>query len=455
MEKKKNTVDMLNGSLADKIILFALPLAASSILQQLFNSADLAVVGRFASSEAMAAVGSNAPVINLIVSLFTGLSVGANVLIATLIGKNQKEKINEAVHTIFSVSVLSGIVLIFLGIIGSREILKLMDAPDSVMNAAILYLRIYFTGMPFVMIYNFGSAILRARGDSARPLLCLVVSGIVNVILNLFFVIVCHMSVDGVAYATVISNLIGACFIIRFLMSEEETFRLSFRKLHIHKEFLIEIVKIGLPAGIQGMVFSLSNVVIQSAINSFGADAIAGASAGQNFEFMAYFIVNAFAQAAVTFTSQNFGAGKFDRCKKVYRITMTCSTIMTAILSAVFWIGRYQFLSLFTTSSAVVSYALIRMFWVANLEIGTGLYEIAGGCLRGMGKSMLPAVLTLIGSCLFRLVYITTIFKAIRSFDTLFMVYPISWVITGTAVIIAYFHIRKQLFAENTEAQNA
>ena len=316
MEKKKNTVDMLNGSLADKIILFALPLAASSILQQLFNSADLAVVGRFASSEAMAAVGSNAPVINLIVSLFTGLSVGANVLIATLIGKNQKEKINEAVHTIFSVSVLSGIVLIFLGIIGSREILKLMDAPDSVMNAAILYLRIYFTGMPFVMIYNFGSAILRARGDSARPLLCLVVSGIVNVILNLFFVIVCHMSVDGVAYATVISNLIGACFIIRFLMSEEETFRLSFRKLHIHKEFLIEIVKIGLPAGIQGMVFSLSNVVIQSAINSFGADAIAGASAGQNFEFMAYFIVNAFAQAAVTFTSQNFGAVKFDRCKK-------------------------------------------------------------------------------------------------------------------------------------------
>lgn len=449
MEKKKKTVDMLNGSLADKIILFALPLAASSILQQLFNSADLAVVGRFASSEAMAAVGSNAPVINLIVSLFTGLSVGANVLIATLIGKGQKEKINEAVHTIISVSLISGIALIFLGIIASKEILLLMGAPENVMNAAILYLRIYFVGMPFVMVYNFGSAILRAKGDSARPLLCLTASGIINVILNLFFVVGCHMSVDGVAYATDISNMVGAGFIFWFLMHEEETFRFSFKKLSVRKEFLSEIVKIGLPAGIQGMVFSLSNVVIQSAINSFGSDAIAGASAGQNFEFMAYFIVNGFAQAAVTFTSQNYGAGKYDRCKKVYVISMTCSTLMTAALSAVFWIGRFQFLSLFTTSSAVVSYALVRMFWVSNLEIGTGLYEISGGCLRGMGKSMLPAVLTLIGSCLFRLVYIATVFKVYHSFTTLFMVYPISWIITGTAVIYAYFHIRKQLFTEH------
>ena len=446
MEKKKKTVDMLNGSLVDKIILFALPLAASSILQQLFNSADLAVVGRFASAEAMAAVGSNAPVINLIVSLFTGLSVGANVLIASLIGKGEKEKINEAVHTIISLSVLSGIALIFIGIICSREILLLMDAPENVLTAAILYLRIYFVGMPFVMIYNFGSAILRAKGDSARPLLCLTVSGIVNVILNLIFVIGCHMSVDGVAYATVLSNVIGAGFIIYFLMHEEETFRFSFKKLSFHKEYLNEIAKIGLPAGIQGMVFSLSNVVIQSAINSFGSDAIAGASAGQNFEFMAYFIVNGFAQAAVTFTSQNYAAGKFDRCKKVYAISMTCSTVMTAVLSAVFWVGRYQFLSLFTTSSSVVSYALVRMFWVSNLEIGTGLYEISGGCLRGMGKSMLPAVLTLIGSCLFRLVYISTFFKVFHTFDALFMVYPISWIITGTAVIFAYFRIRKGLF---------
>lgn len=446
MKKKKKTVDMLNGSLVDKIILFALPLAASSILQQLFNSADLAVVGRFASAEAMAAVGSNAPVINLIVSLFTGLSIGANVLIASLIGKGEKEKINEAVHTIISLSALSGIALIFIGIICSKEILLLMDAPKNVLTAAILYLRIYFVGMPFVMIYNFGSAILRAKGDSARPLLCLTVSGIVNVILNLIFVIGCHMSVDGVAYATVLSNVIGAGFIIYFLMHEEETFRFSFKKLSFHKEYLNEIAKIGLPAGIQGMVFSLSNVVIQSAINSFGSDAIAGASAGQNFEFMAYFIVNGFAQAAVTFTSQNYAAGKFDRCKKVYAISMTCSTVMTAVLSAVFWIGRYQFLSLFTTSSSVVSYALVRMFWVSNFEIGTGLYEISGGCLRGMGKSMLPAVLTLIGSCLFRLVYISTVFKVFHTFDVLFMVYPISWIITGTAVIFAYLRIRKGLF---------
>lgn len=448
MKTKQNSVDMLNGSLAGKIFLFALPLALTQILQQLFNSADLAVVGRFASAEAMAAVGSNASVINLIVSLFTGLSVGANVLIATLIGKGEQNKINEAVHTIITVSLLCGIVLIFFGIWSAPGLLKMMDAPKNVMDLALIYLRIYFLGMPFLMVYDFGSAILRSKGDSARPLYCLIVSGIVNIILNLFFVIVCKIGVVGVSIATVIANAICAVMVIRFLAKEKGAFHFSFHNISIHTEYLKSIIKIGLPAGVQGMVFSISNVVIQSGINSFGADAIAGASAAQNFEFMAYYVVNAFAQAAVTFTSQNFGARKFDRCKKVYKISFWFSALITLLFSTIFWMGKDFFLSFFSTDPKVIQYAVTRMMWVSNLVLLSGTYEISGGCLRGMGKSMLPAVLTLIGSCLFRLVYICFIFAKCHTFDVLFAVYPVTWIITGIAVTFSYYHIRKQLFQE-------
>lgn len=447
-EKKKNQVDMLNGPLAGKIFLFALPLALSSILQQLFNSADVAVVGRFSSSQAMAAVGANSAVINLIVSLFTGLATGANVVIATLIGRGEKQKINEAVHTIMTVSFISGIVLLFVGLIIARPILELMQTPDDVLDLAILYLRIYSLALPFIMIYNFGSAILRSKGDSRRPLYCLLASGIINVFLNLFFVIVVGMSVDGVATATVISNIVSAGMIMYFLMHEEETFRFSFRKMHIHEEYLTFMLKIGVPAGLQGMVFSLSNVIIQSGINSFGSDAVAGSTAGQNFEYMTYFIVSAFAQAAVTFTSQNYGAEKYDRCKKVFRISMLTGELLTFALSMVFWFGRGFFLSFFTTDPKVIHYAVIRMFFISNLELGTGTYEIPGGCLRGMGKSMTPTVLTVLGSCIFRLIYVATIFRWSHTFDTLMYVYPISWAITGTAVLFAYFRIRKSMFIE-------
>lgn len=446
---KSGQVDMLNGSLADKIFFFALPLAASSILQQLFNSADLAVVGRFSSSEAMAAVGSNSSVINLIVSLFTGLAVGANVVIATLIGQNKKEEINDAVHTIFLTALLSGIILLFIGIAIASPLLTLMGAPENVMNLAIEYLQIYFLAMPFMMVYNFGSAILRSKGDSRRPLICLAISGVLNVILNLVFVIGFGMSVAGVAIPTVISNALSAVMITWILLHEEEDFRLSFKKLKFHSKYFQQMIKVGLPAGIQGMVFSLSNVVIQSAINSFGSDAIAGATAASNFEFMCYFIVNAFSQAAVTFTSQNFGAGKFDRCKKVYRLSMLMGELFTLCLSLIFWFGRDFFIQFFTTDPDVIRYAYVRLFLVGTLEIGTGSYEISGGCLRGMGKSMIPAVLTVFGSCVFRLIYIYTIFQHFHTFEVLFAVYPISWVITGSAVIYAYLTIRKSLFAQD------
>jgi putative MATE family efflux protein len=445
IKTRSHKVDMLNGPLAWKIFMFALPLALSSILQQLFNSADLAVVGRFASSQAMAAVGANGSPINLIVSLFTGLSLGANVAIGTFIGQNDERKTNEAVESAFTISLICGLILVPVGLAVSRPLLVLMDTPEDVLELAVLYLRIYFLAVPFIMVYNFGSAILRAKGDSNRPLLCLVVSGVVNVILNLFFVIICGMSVDGVAIATVISNIISAGMVTYFLIKESGALHLSLRCLKIKKEYLVKMARIGLPAGLQGMVFSLSNVVIQSAINSFGSDAIAGTTAGQNFEFMDYFIVNAFAQAAVTFTSQNYGAGKYDRCKRVFLITMVMGESLTLALSMFFWLGRGLFIQMFTTDATVISYAMIRMLYVSNLEIGTGTYEISGGCLRGMGVSMPPTILTIFGSCVFRLIYVATIFERFHSYTALVLVYPISWAITGTAVITLYFIMRKKL----------
>lgn len=437
---------MLEGSLADKIFLFALPLALSSILQQLFNSADLAVVGRFSSSAAMAAVGSNSSVINLLVSLLTGLSVGANVSAATLIGQKQKEKLHEAVQTSMALALISGLIMMVVCLVVARPILEMMNAPKDVLNLAILYLRIYALALPFIVVYDFGASLLRAKGDSRRPLYCLLASGILNVFLNLFFVIIVGMSVDGVATATVISNILSAGMVVYFLMHEEDSMHFDPFHPELRKDMLKQIMQIGIPAGLQGMVFSLSNVVIQSGINSFGADAIAGSTAGQNFEFMAYYVVNAFGQAAVTFTSQNYGAKEYDRCKKVYRISMLYGEFITLGLSMIFWFGRYFFLSFFTTDPNVVQYACVRMFFISNLELMTGTYEIAGGCLRGMGKSMLPTVITLLGSCAFRLVYVYTVFARNHQFQVLMWAYPITWTITGSAMLFSYFKLRKSLF---------
>ena len=444
--KEKHQINMLEGSLADKIFLFALPLALSSILQQLFNSADLAVVGRFSSSAAMAAVGSNSSVINLLVSLLTGLSVGANVSAATLIGQKQKEKLHEAVQTSMALALISGLIMMIVCLVVARPILEMMNAPKDVLNLAILYLRIYALALPFIVVYDFGASLLRAKGDSRRPLYCLLASGILNVFLNLFFVIIVGMSVDGVATATVISNILSAGMVVYFLMHEEDSMHFDPFHPELRKDMLKQIMQIGIPAGLQGMVFSLSNVVIQSGINSFGADAIAGSTAGQNFEFMAYYVVNAFGQAAVTFTSQNYGAKEYDRCKKVYRISMLYGEFITLGLSMIFWFGRYFFLSFFTTDPNVVQYACVRMFFISNLELMTGTYEIAGGCLRGMGKSMLPTVITLLGSCAFRLVYVYTVFAWNHQFQVLMWAYPITWTITGSAMLFSYFKLRKSLF---------
>ena len=436
MKKSKgisNQMDMLNGSIFDKILLFALPLAISSILQQLFNSVDVAVVGRFASSEALAAVGSNSSVISLLINLFVGISVGANVVIANYIGQGKTEKIQDAVHTVMIVSLISGVFLLVLGLMIARPILEIMGTPENVIDLAVLYLHIYFLGMPF-LIYNFGAAVLRSKGDTKRPLYCLIISGVINACLNLLFVIVFKLSVAGVAIATVIADGVSAVLIIYFLMNEEETIRLRLNKLKIKKSELIKVIKIGVPAGLQGVVFSISNVCIQTAINSF--------------EYFTYFTISAFVQAAVTFTSQNYGARNFKRCKKIFVYSMISSVVICGLMSAIFVVWRDFFAEIYTTDKAVLEYASIRMVHVLLFECLASSYEIGGAALRGLGYSMTPAVLTVLGSCVFRLIWIYTVFNKFRSFEMLMNVYPVSWIITGIAVLIAYAIVRKKLFKE-------
>lgn len=439
-------MDMLHGNLFRNIILFALPLAACSILQQLFNSVGTAVVGRFASSQALAAVGSNGPIIGLMVTLFSGISLGSNVVIASYIGSRNTERIPGVVHTAISLALISGIFLLLIGQVIAHPILSLMGTPDDVIELAAVYLRIYFLGMPFIMLYDFGSSILRSIGDTRRPLYALLFSGVINVLFNILFVVILHMGVTGTGLATVLANGTSALLVIYFLLHEEEPIRLSFRKLVIIKPELIRIIRIGVPAGLQGMVFSLANVCIQSAINGFGSDVVAGSAAAINFEYFSYFLVNAFGQATVTFTSQNYGAGEYARCRKVFREGMLAGLLSSGFLCLIFVLGRNFFAGLYTTDPQVLPYATLRILWVVSFEWMTGTYEISGAALRGMGHSMTPAVLTVFGSCVVRLLWVYTVCSIHHSFWLLLMIYPISWVVTGTLVLTAYFRTRRRLF---------
>ena len=442
----KNEIDMLHGPLVGPILRFALPLSATAVLQQLFNAADIAVVGRFASSEAMAAVGSNSSVIALIVNLFMGLAVGANVVVANLIGAGQKTRVNEAVHTIISVGLFAGFLLIGIGNLVARPLLTLMGAPENVMELAVLYLRVYFFAMPGVMLYNFGSAILRSKGDSRRPLLALTASGVINIGLNLLFVIGFHLHVVGVGLATVLSNLVSAGLVISFLLREEEAFRLSFKKLRIKKQYLVGMIQIGLPAGLQGMVFSLSNVVIQSSINSFGAAAIAGSTAAQNLEFVSFCVLNGFSQTAVTFTSQNYAAGDVGRCKKVFQIAMGVGLGADLVVIGAMMLLRAPLMALFTTDPEVLAYAYIRLTHVCAVHFLIGSYEISGGALRGMNHSLTPALISILGTCVFRLGWVFLLVGRFHEFGMLMYVYPASWILTGTVMLTAYFVVRKKAF---------
>lgn len=453
--KANNAIDMLHGSLWDKIIRFALPFMATSVLQQLFNATDTAVVGRFASSQAMAAVGSNASVIALIVGLFTGMAMGTNVVVARLIGQGRNGRIHDAVVTSMTTAILSGFLLIIVGTVVSRPLLTLMGTPENVIEHAVLYLRLFMLGTPFLMVYNFGSAVLRSKGDSTRPLYVLLASGVFNVLLNLLFVVVFRWGVAGVAIATDISNGVSAAIILWMLYREEERFQVSLRHLYLRKEPLMEILRVGVPAGLQGMVFSFSNIILQSAINSFGSDAVAGSAAAQNCEFVAYFVLNSFTQAAVTFTSQNFGAGDLKRCREVYRWCMLFGICSTLIVDVSFALLRYQILGLFATEPEVIRYGVIRLLTVCLFNFVANSYEITSGALRGVGYSILPTILTVIGSCLFRIAWVFTVFREVGTFRSLVIVYPISWAFTGAMVVIAYLVVLRKLRRQGQEMDPA
>lgn len=444
--RNNKQTDMLHGSLIDKILLFALPIAASSILQQLFNSADIAVAGRFAGNTAQSAVGVNGPIINLLINLFVGLSVGANVAIANYIGQGKKEEAREVVHTAIPVALLSGVLLLVLGQIAAPPMLKLIDTPADTIVQATAYLRIYFLGMPFIMVYNFGSAILRSIGDTRRPLLCLAAAGVINVGLNLLFVIVFGLGAAGVAIATTVSNGISASLVFYFLLHAEESVRVDVRRFTVNRKHLMKMVSVGVPAGVQGMIFSLSNLYIQSAVNSFGSGAIAGYTSAANFESFTFFVLSAFSQAAVTFTGQNYGARQFDRCRKVFRLCMLLALAATGVMCAVFVLGRGVVIRLFTKDDEAIRYALIRILRGTAFAWIPVFYEIPGSALRGIGHSLVPAVLTVVGTFALRMVWVYTVFDRYHSFETLVTVYPVTWLLTGAFVLSAYFLIRRREF---------
>lgn len=441
---KAKEMDMLHGGLAGKLILFAIPLAFSSILQQLFNSADVAVVGRFAGSAALAAVGSCVALVGIFVNLIVGLSVGPNAALANLIGQGQRERISGMVHTILTFGIALGVVLMGLGFLTARTVLEASGTPESVINEALLYIRIYFIGVPFMTIYNFGAAILRSYGDTKRPMYYLIISGTVNVVLNLVFVIGFDLGVEGVAISTSVSNMLSTAMVLTHLYRKEDEFQFRFHKMCVLWKDLKRILMIGIPAGIQGAIFAVSNVFIQSGINTFGEDAIAGSSLALNFEYFTYDIGSAFAQAAVTFTSQNFGAGNLKRCRKIFWLCLIFGVGFTEILSIIFMIWDDFFVSIYTISDAVAVYGLIRMHHVCSMEGLTATYEVESAALRGMGKSLEPSIITILGTVVFRMIWMATVFKWIPTYDMLMNVYISSWVFTGGLIFIVYvMHMRK------------
>lgn len=436
---------MLQGSLADKLILFALPLALSSILQQLFNSADVAVVGRFAGSQALAAVGANVANVGVFVNLLVGMSVGPNVVIARLIGQGKEEEVSRAVRTVIAMALFIGVGLMVLGWCIAGPLLEMTNTPDEVLAGAKLYFRIYIIGVPFITLFDFGAAILRSVGDTKRPMYVMLISGIVNVLLNLFFVIICRMSVSGVALATLISNILSAGLVLYLLTKEEGSIRWQMGSLALDMGYVKKVLQVGIPSGFQGMIFSLSNIFIQSGINSFGASTVAASSVALNFEYFAYGVSSAFAQGAVTFVSQNFGAKQMERCRKIYWLALAEGMGCTALLSLVFTIKAHWFAGIYTTEQEVVDIAVIRMLHVMSLEALTVTYEVTAGTLRSIGYQLIPAVFTVLGTVGLRILWMYTVFRRIPTFEMLMNVYPVSWVFTGVTLMSAYFILWRRM----------
>lgn len=442
----KYTMDMCNGPLLKKIILFAIPLMLSGVLQLLFNAADVIVVGRFTGNEALAAVGSTSSLINLLINLFVGVSVGANVLLGKHIGARDEENASKTVHTAVTFALVVGIAMIFVGFFLSRPLLELMGTPEDVINLSVLYMRIYFVGMPAFMFYNFGAALLRAVGDTKRPLYFLTLAGIINVIFNLIFVIVFHMGVAGVALATIISEGISAFLVFLCLKGADGVLHLDHRSLGFHKDVAIQMMKIGLPAGLQGCIFSVSNVLIQSSVNSFGSIAMAGNTASANLEGFVYNAMNSLYQTSLSFTSQNMGAKKYKRVDKILIECLVIVMIVGIVMGGGAYLIGTSLLSIYSSDPQVISYGLLRMSLICVPYFLCGMMDVFVGSLRGMGYSVMPMLVSLTGACLFRIIWIFTIFATNRSLFVLYFSYPVSWALTATAHLICYMIVRKKVF---------
>ena len=445
MKFNTRDIDMLHGSLWDKIILFALPLALTGVMQQLLNAADVFTLGQFVGKNAMAAVGNNTSMVGLIVSLMMGLSLGANVVIAQNIGAQKIDRAHSSVNTAFLLAIGAGICFGIIAELLVAPIFYLLEVPESVVDMAEVYLRIFLLGLPAISLYNFEAAIFRSKGDTRTPLIALATASGVNIVLNLLFVLQFDWGIAGVAAATVIANIVSAIILFRALLKSEGVIKINLNAMHIDKEELFEIVRIGLPAGIQGMVFSLSNLLIQAAINSLGADAMAASAAAFTIEINVFCVVNGFGQAATTFVGQNYGAGNLSRCKRATWVSMGLSAIFMQTLCCFILFFAEEVLSLFNSDPEVIRLGVIRLWYIVLPELVNVLMEGLSGALRGYGISLTPAIITLICVCGVRVVWVFTAFAKIPTYATLMAVYPISWFLTMVFLIAAYVYHMKRL----------
>ena len=449
--RKSYEIDMCSGPLLSRILLFAIPLICSGVLQLVFNATDIIVVGRFVSSNAMAAVGSTSSLINLLVNFFIGISVGANVLVARFRGANDFDDAQETVQTALITAVAGGFVLIALGILLARPMLVWMATPDEVIGQAVLYMRVYFIGMPATMLYNFGAAILRAVGDTRRPLYFLTLAGLVNVAGDLLFVLVLDMGVAGVAVATVISQIISATLIVLCLMRQDGMCNVNLRRMRFHRDKFLRIMQVGLPAGLQSVIFNISNVLIQSSINSFGATVVAGNTAASNIEGFVYTSMNALYQTSLSFTSQNLGARQFGRIDKILVRCLALVFVIGLVLGNGAHLLGQTLLGIYTGEPEVIAYGMMRLGVVSVTYCLCGMMDVVAGSVRGLGYSILPMLVSLVGACVFRIIWIFTVFQWQHTLFSLYISYPISWALTICAHLVCYFAVRRRVFPRAAE----
>ena len=451
---KRNQRDLTTGPLLSGIIAYTVPIILTSVLQLLFNAADLVVVGRFRGSLAVGAVGATGSITNLIVNLFVGLSIGAGVSVAHAIGARQEKQLHRIIHTALFVALAGGALLTVIGVSLSGTFLRLMDTPAEILPLSTQYMQIYFCGMIFNLTYNFCASILRASGDTKSPLLFLSIAGVLNVVLNLFFVVICGMSVAGVALATIISQCVSAVLVVRALMRRTDGCRLDLRQIRLHKAQLLRILRIGIPAGIQGSLFAISNVIIQSSVNSFGDIVVAGNAAAANIEGFVYVSMNAFSQTAVNYTGQNIGAGRFDRVRKIFLLCIACVAVTGLLMGGGAFLAARPLLGIYITDSPeAIAYGITRMSFVGLCYFLCGMMDVATGSLRGLGSSLTPMIISVLGVCGIRLGWIFTIFRDPRfhSLESLFISYPFSWTITFLIESAAFIILYRRYVARSKE----